>query len=1055
MPFKAYLQELQRNLKSRQATEPSYYPALKSLLEDLDPSVTAIVNPKKTPHGSPDFSVKRRKNVLDSPVGWVEAKDIGDDLKKVEKSDQLKRYRNLPNLVLTDFLEFRWYTNGERRLTARLATVHDRKLKSEAQGEAAVRDLLLGFLQHKTAPVRNSRELALRMAQLAHFIRDAIVLAQEEEPEDGKLDKQLEAFRETLIPDLKPEQFADMYAQTIAYGLFAAACQPRPATERFTRANAAELIPKTNPFLRKLFQEIAGVDLPEPLRPFVDDLVALLRDSDLNSILADFGKRTGKEDPVVHFYEDFLQAYDPKVREMRGVYYTPEPVVSYIVRSIDHLLKTRFNKPDGLADPNVLILDPACGTGTFLFYVIQHIYDHLCAKGQKGAWNSYVSENLLKRVFGFELLMAPYAVAHLKLALQLKDLGYNFESDERLGIYLTNTLEEAIKRSEAMFAQWIADEANAASEIKKEKPIMVVLGNPPYSGHSANKGPWIRRLIDGFVDPKDGKLIEPGYKYVDGQPLGEKNPKWLQDDYVKFIRFAQWRIERTGYGVLGFITNHAYLDNPTFRGMRSSLLNSFSEIYLLNLHGNAKKKEVAPDGIKDENVFDIQQGVAIALYVRRNPQSTRTQYADLWGPRPRGDGRGGKYGFLSKTDIGSTPWTTLEPRAPHYFFVPRNTALEDEYQPAPSVQQIFPLNSMGVTTAHDGFFVDFDPKSLKARISAFLDPALTDQEATINFSLQGWNVPKLRKRLGAEEDWQQRCKPYLYRPFDVRYIFWDTDFLERARSEVMDHFLHKTLGLICIRRSRENVTSNFFATSSISDKAVISNVDNAHILPLYLVEQPRSMQVTPQRPMERGTNLSPDFVNGLEQRLGPLAPADFFYYMYSIFHSPKYRQRYAEFLKTDFPRVPLTSDKKLFRALVEKGAELVSLHLMESPKLSRFITRYEQPGEHTVEKVRWEPSKEKQIPRPFDSAQGRQARDDKRVGRVYINKTQYFEGVPQNVWEFHIGGYQVCEKWLKDRKGRQLSADDINHYQKIVVALNETLRLMREIDEVIPGWPLA
>jgi predicted helicase len=394
----------------------------------------------------------------------------------------------------------------------------------------------------------------------------------------------------------------------------------------------------------------------------------------MEAVLKNFGKHSGKEDPVVHFYETFLKAYDPKVREMRGVYYTPEPVVSYIVRSIDHLLKTRFNKPQGLADDNTLILDPATGTATFLYMVINEIYQANTGKGQQGLWDNYVAEKLLPRIFGFELLMAPYAVAHLKLGLLLQETGYEFQSDQRLGIYLTNTLDEAIKHSETLFAKWISEEANAAAEIKKDKPIMVVLGNPPYSGHSANKGEWARQLVER-------------YKTVDGKPLGEKNSKWLQDDYVKFLAFGQWRIERTGQGILGFITNHSYLDNPTFRGMRQSLMNTFTDIYILNLHGNSKKKEVAPDGGKDENVFDIQQGVAICLLVKEpdKTEPARVHYADYWGLRE------GKYQALVEADISVTEWEELKPDSPYYFLIKRDETDLAEYMKGWKLTDVFPI----------------------------------------------------------------------------------------------------------------------------------------------------------------------------------------------------------------------------------------------------------------------------------------------------------------------------------------------------------------------------
>ncbi|MEE8413766.1 MAG: N-6 DNA methylase, partial [Dehalococcoidales bacterium] len=636
--FQQYLYNIEKKLTIGDATEHSHRSALESLIEAMIQGVTATNEPKRIECGAPDYVIRKGPVI----IGYIEAKDIGKTLDEVEKSDQLKRYRkSLSNLILTDYLEFRWYVDGERRFAARLGTRIDNKIKREKDGIQAVEELLGNFLSHTAEKVGTPKDLALRMARLAHMIRDLIVAAMEKEPEKGSLHTQLAAFRDNLIPDLSVEYFADMYAQTIAYGLFAARCTS-PDTKDFTRQNAAYLLPKTNPFLRKLFNTIAGPDLDDRIAWLVDDLAQVLAQADMAAVLENFGKRTGKEDPVVHFYETFLTAYDPKVREMRGVYYTPEPVVSYIVRSIDHLLKTRFNKPQGLADDNTLILDPATGTATFLYMVINEI--HQSFAGQEGMWNDYVTEKLLKRIFGFELLMAPYAVAHLKLGLLLQETGYKFQSDERLGVYLTNTLDEAIKHSETLFAQWISEEANAASEIKKEKPIMVVLGNPPYSGHSANKGHWAKQLIET-------------YKIVDGKPLGEKNPKWLQDDYVKFIRFGQWRIERTGQGILGFITNHAYLDNPTFRGMRQSLMSTFTDMYILNLHGNSKKKEVAPDGGKDENVFDIQQGVSICLLVKEPGKTIPAQvhYADLWGLRE------GKYQTLSEISVNDTAWEELEP----------------------------------------------------------------------------------------------------------------------------------------------------------------------------------------------------------------------------------------------------------------------------------------------------------------------------------------------------------------------------------------------------------
>jgi len=1039
-----YIHAIEKKLALGDATEHTHRSSLETMVESLAEGITATNEPKHIECGAPDF-ILRKGSVT---IGYIEAKDIGKSLDEVEKSEQLNRYRDsLTNLVVTDYLEFRWYVDGECRLKARLGSPSkDGKIRRDKAGTEAVAELFDNFLSHRAEGVGTPKELAQRMARQAHMIRNLIINAFEKEPESGSLHAQSSAFRDNLIPDLSVEQFADMYAQTIAYGLFAARCTNSTGKD-FTRQNAAYLLPKTNPFLRKLFNHIAGPDLDDRIAWLVDDLVQVLAQANMEAVLTDFGKRTAKEDPVVHFYETFLTAYDPKVREMRGVYYTPEPVVSYIVRSIDHLLKARFSRSQGLMDANTLILDPAVGTATFLYMVVNEIHDAIASQGQKGLWNDYVAEKLLPRIFGFELLMAPYAVAHLKLGLLLQETGYKFTSDQRLGVYLTNTLEEAFKKSELLagFNEYIVDEANAAAEIKKEKPIMVVLGNPPYSGISANASK--RSVIDSKTGKVRqeltwiGKLIED-YKIVDDKQLEEKNPKMLQDDYVKFIRFGQWRIERTEQGILGFITNHAYLDNPTFRGMRQSLMNTFTDIYILNLHGNVKKKEVAPDGGKDNNVFAIQQGVAIGIFVKEaeKDETAKVHYAELWGLRE------GKYQTLFETDITATDWADLEPNSPFYFFVPRDEDLRPEYEQGWKVTDIFPANSVTVVTSRDHFVLDFDETVLKKRVAAFQETALTDEEVRERFALvdnKGWSVTKARKAIRQDNTWEKDFTRCLYRPFDYRSIFYHEAVIERARFEVMRNMLAgKNLALTTTRQVTSLDFNHALCTNSIAEYKCISHDRNSYIFPLYLYPVEGEMQ------FERGRrpNLNPEFIKAVSDKLGlkfikdgigdpkeTFGPEDIFNYTYAIFHSPTYRSRYAEFLKIDFPRLPLTSDRGLFKALVEKGADQVSLHLMESPRLNNLITKYPVTGSNVVEKVAYDDNNQ----------------------RVYINKEQYFEGVPPEVWNFHIGGYQVCQKWLKDRKGRTLTYDELTHYQKMVVALKETIRLMAEIDELILEWPVG
>jgi len=1031
-----YMHAIEKKLVAGDATEHTHRAALQAFIESLLSGVSATNEPKHIKCGAPDFVV--RKGVM--TVGYIEAKDIGKSLDETEKTDQLKRYLNsLTNLVLTDYLEFRWFVDGEQRLsTVRLGTpTKNSKIKRDKDGIQAVIQLLSSFLDHKAERVGTPQELAQRMARLAHMIRDLIIEAFKQEAESGSLHNQLAAFRDNLIPDLSAEYFADMYAQTIAYGLFAARCAA-PDKKDFTRFDAAQNLPKTNPFLRKLFQHIAGYELDNRIAWLVDDLAQVLAQADMEAVLKNFGKYSGKEDPVVHFYETFLKAYDPKVREMRGVYYTPEPVVSYIVCSIDHLLKTRFNKPQGLADDNTLILDPATGTATFLYMVINEIRQAFA--GQEGMWNDYVAGKLLKRIFGFELLMAPYAVAHLKLGLLLQETGYKFQSEQRLGIYLTNTLDEAIKHSETLFARWISEEANAAARVKKDEPIMVVLGNPPYSGHSANKGEWARQLVETYK--KDcPELYKPA------------QAKWLQDDYVKFIAFGQWRIERTGQGILGFITNHAYLDNPTFRGMRQSLMSTFTDIYILNLHGNAKKKEVGPDGSKDENVFDIQQGVAICLLVKEpsNTETAKVHYAELWGlhgdwPSPQ---PGTKYYTLSETDISTTEWDKLEPHSPYYLFVKRDETDLDEYMQGWKLPDIMNQNgdpAPGIVTTHDEFAVSWSIDEAKGKVTRFL-ATQSEDEARNLFRLCSqaqWNYERAKRELSASE-WAKEIKPILYRPFDIRWTVYNPNVAVHRRERVMRHMLAgENVTLVCPRRvETSGPWQHIYCSENIVDHVTVSSKTVDSIFPLYLYPTEGEMQFDGGN---RRPNLNPEFTKAVSEKLGltfiedgrgdleqTFGPEDIFNYSYAVFHSPTYRTRYAEFLKIDFPRLPLTSDKGLFKALAEKGAKLVSLHLMESPALNTLITRYPVTGSNEVEKVTYDDNNQ----------------------RVYINKTQYFEGVPPDVWNFHIGGYQVCQKWLKDRKGRKLTIDESRHYQKIVIALKETIRLMAEIDDLIPGWPVG
>ena len=1032
-----YLSAIQKAHSPGNATEHTYRPAFQKLVESFAKNITATNEPKRIACGAPDFIV----NLNGAPVGYIECKDVGESLDKTEKTDQLKRYfSSLGNLILTDYLEFRYYISGQPTMQVVLARCGANGKITPLQGaEEHLTNLFTAFFQAQTKTIATPKELAARMANIAKVIRDAIERAFELEGDAGTLHGEYESFRATILTAISPKQFADMYAQTVCYGMFSARVNvPDDKAAGFTREHAAYDLPATNPFLREVFDYIAGTRLDPSIVWAVDLLADILRRCDMAEILAEFGKAIREEDPVVHFYETFLAAYDPALRESRGVYYTPEPVVGYIVRSIDAILKRDFACPDGLTDHSkvtvevpdrtggkkamkidevhrVQILDPATGTGTFLYSTIRHIHESLGSN--KGSWagkNGYVAQHLLPRVFGFELMMAPYAVAHMKLGWLLKETGYDFAANERLRVYLTNTLEEAEVAADAklLFANQIAREANAASQVKSDAPIMVVLGNPPYSGHSANKNQWSKDLIKKKLAGPHGA---PGYFECDGQPLGERNPKWINNDYVKFIRFAQARIERTGYGILGFITDHGYLDNPTFRGMRQSLMHTFDDIHILDLHGATKKNETAPDGSKDENVFDIMQGVTISLFIKRVNGATKkpsvVYHAELFGSRES------KYQFLDLHSFSDTKWKLIVPRTPNYMFIPQKVRLLGEYNEYTAMSDIYPVQSVGVVTGQDANAIGLTAADAKGLA---LDVGLSVQCVT----------------------------PHLYRPFDRRFIVYHPQLVTRNRIQVMSHMLSANVGLICTRQTRDKW--DVFSTNSICGHKTCSAYDINSLFPIYLYPDSaglfnhdpgsgmngRRPNLAPEFIADFGTKLNlafvPDGSGDLKQTFGP---EDVFHYAYAIFHNPTYRSRYAQFLKIDFPRLPLTGDCKLFARLCALGKELVGLHLLE--QVPNPQATYPQAGSNEVEKPRYVP--------PAKGASG----------RVYVNAVQYFDDVLPEVWEFHVGGYQVCEKWLKDRRGRTLSFDDIQTYRKITESLRQTIRLMAAIDTAIPAWPIT
>ena len=1022
--FASYFKDLAATARQGDAREESFYPALAAMLKAVADDggrrhVHVTTLPKPTEGGNPDF---RLWNGTDRIIGYVEAKRPTEErLDDVENSEQLQRYRStFPNLLLTNFLEFRLYRNGVREqtvLAARPLVLNQLQTAPPVERPEELSALLERFLDFALPKTFTAESLAVELAKRTRLLRDVVRDQYDDEADEpGMLRGFFDAFREYLIGSLTPEEFADLFAQTITYGLFAARIR---AGDGFNRRAAFDNIPHTIGVLRDMFRFISLGDLPEPLAWCVDDLAEVLAAADGPGILGRYYREGKGSDPIVHFYETFLAQYDPDERERRGVYYTPEPVVGYIVRSLHGLLKSTFGLRDGLASEGVTLLDPAAGTMTFVAQAAQAAVAEFQAKYGSGGKADFIRQHVLKNFYALELMMAPYAVGHLKMSFFLEELGHRLRDDERMPFYLTNTLDwKELEESRLPGISALAAESRLAGAVKKEKPVLLILGNPPYSGHSSNKGDWIRGLIDD-------------YKQVDGKPLGEKNPKWLQDDYVKFLRYAQWKIEQAGRGVVGMITNHSYLDNPTFRGMRQSLLRTFDDLYVLDLHGNALKKETAPDGGPDQNVFDIRQGVAVAFFVKRGDSDMdgqdeqdgpKVHHAERFGTRES------KYDWLRAHDRDGTEWQALKPASPHYLFVPRDEALEAAYNRFMPVPEVFPVHSVGIVTARDSLTIRWSADEVWNTVTVFsrMEPELARQGYELGNDARDWKVELAQQDLRDSGPARERVVPILYRPFDVRHTYYtghSRGFICMPRSEVMSHMLAgDNLALICPKQHKNEFGA--LATRCISAHKSVAAYDINYQFPLYVYP------FGPEQTSARQPNLEHGLIAALTAAHGRSpAPEDVFHYVYAILYAPTYRATYAEFLRTDFPRIPFTKDRDVFAQLAALGARLTALHLLDSPELDTPTCRFEGDGDAVVARTR---------------SQG--FRYDPDAQRLYVNKTQHFGPLPPEVHDYRIGGYQVCDKWLKDRRDRRLDLDDIRTYCRMVTAIGVTLRIQEEID---------
>ena len=1011
-----YRQNIQQTREQGDATaELSLHGHLKDFLEQtaelLGYTIAITHEPRQLEIGRPDFVV--RDSLF--PLGYIEAEAYDRNLDRLTGHAAAQNTRfieNLDNFVLTNFVEFRLYTEGQPRAKARISD------ESEA-----LETLLDRFLRAGPVPITTPETLAKHLARRTRELQTQIATRLTDENSDTYA--MFSAFRELLLSTLTPDEFADMYAQTLAYGLFAARCTLPNATN-FSRETAASALPHSNPFLRQLFHQVDSPNLNENVTYILDEIANLLRNVSTEILRTAFTTNTHFEDPVIHFYETFLAEYAPQRRVDRGVYYTPPQVISYIVRSVDRLLKKQLNKPDGLADDNTLILDPATGTGGFLLAVLDHICEYVTTTYGTGDWNRYINAQLVKRLFGFELLVAPYTIAHLKLSLFLQTQGW--QATERLRIYLTNTLEEPIEREQRLpFAGFISDEANAAVSVKRDEPLLVILGNPPYKRHSANPSRDNGNLT--FI----GELIED-YKQVDGQPLDESTSKALQDDYVKFIRWAQWRIDKNGEGVIGYIVNNNFLDASTVRGMRQNLLNSFNDIYLLNLHGSSRKMEAVSTTQKDENVFDISQGVCILLCVkeRDNPTPAKVYYANMWGSRED------KYNTLSEANVQSTEWCELQPTSPYYLFVPQATDYSAEYETGWQITDIFQTKSIGIVTARDKLTIHRTVEEVRETVTDFV--SLSVDEARESYSLprdtRDWRIHLAQADLRDHPDAEQHIQPINYRPFNTPWTYYtgkSRGFHCMPRPAIMPHLCQENLALCVCRVVAAPTWQHVLITDKITENRYISNKgsESGHVFPLYLYPNPEELGLA----TERLLNFKPIFLTALSEALElqqtppfnlpeGVSPEEILAYIYAVLYSPTYRERYYEFLKYDFPHIPLPRDVEYFRKLAASGQHLIDWHLLKDVQVPPRH-RFEGEGDAVVSKVRYAD------------------------GHVWINADQHFTDVPAEVWEYEIGAYQVCKKWLQDRKNTPLSHTEVRQYCGILVAIAETLRVMAEIDEVL------
>lgn len=1028
-----YITKVAEYFATGNATEPTYRPALQRLLEELL-RYTVIHEPKHLKCGAPDYILKKD----DLPVAIVEAKDINDpDLDGNRKNkEQFDRYKAAFNHVLfTDYLDFHLYVAGEFAHSIRIAEVRGGNIvliQENVEQFLQIFEMLANAVPQK---ITTSKQLAETMAAKAKLLRHTIQKTLEQDhKKEGDLASLLDTFKELLIHDLTEEKFADIYAQTIVYGMFAARLQDK-TPDTFSVEEAARLIPGTNPFLQGIFRAIAGFKVDDSIVWIVEALAEMFRAIDLPKVMEKFGRSNGQKDPLIYFYEDFLKKYNPKEKIKNGVFYTPDAVADFIVNSVDDILKCTFNIPNGLADTSTIkaneptrnndkeegercayidrhrvqILDPAVGTATFPAKIVKKIFESM--QGNQGAWQDYVDRHLLPRLNGFEFMMAPYVIAHLKLNMIFSKTPYSPSADNRLRIFLTNSLEEC-EKDVPSFWQWLARETNEANNIKRHARVMVMVGNPPYSSSSANKGSGIQKLLEDY---KKG--------------LRERRNQ-QNDDYIKFIRLAQHYVDHNGEGTVAYITNNSFINGVTHRQMRKSLLDSFNEIYILNLHGSKRNSDVS-QGV-DENVFDIKQGVCISFFIKSTSSHYnvgRVFYSDLYGTRE------GKYHYLQSTSFRDVSWKELAVKPPYYFFIPKNLDGVEEYDKGFSVAKMFPEHTSGLQTKRDRVNVFFSKEEAECVKHDFL--TLTEAELKNKYDLENgrdWSIANAKRDL-EKTIVEDRID---YRPFDIRwtnYTGTTKGIMGYPRRETNQHIIGKeNIALITCRQQSTFDFQHAFVSTHISDMCSISaqSKESSYVFPLYLYSDQDQEQTQLIPDDGRIVNLDAKLWGKLNESVGRIAsPIEVFDYIYGVLYTPSYRAQFNEFLQIDFPKIPYPKNEKEFIRTASIGHKLRELHLMRTTPKNTTVA-FNISGDNIIA------AKKKGKGVRFED------------GKVHINTTQYFENVPELAWNFYIGGYRPAQKWLADRAGRSLSYDDIEHYRQIISVLVETHRLMLELDGKMP-----